>query len=394
MSARVRVAALAGILAGLPGCLGPVSLHHAVLGYDRTVAQVEQEMLLLNIARLRHQLPLHFTVTSAIAATFDYRTSLAVTGAYNVTPGVFSPAFSLGATAAENPTLSIVPIQGREFTERVLTPAHEGSFEFFVFQGAPIDMVMRLLADGIEVQTAEGRFERFILNWPSRPSEYEEFRRFALHLAWLNANRQLFVGRLTFTETARAGLRAPPSAEEIRNAMEKDYRWRQVPGSDLYELGRRVAGRVAITNYDPRSMTDAARAELNALASNNPGSFVLVDIRAEHPGGDWPLFGALKLRSFNRVLDFVAEGGTGVREYDVTRDPRTGPVADNPSQTLAIEITDSAPPGEAPHTRYRDRYYVVADTPWDRAAFRLLYQGFQMTVTDVSRVGLPITISK
>jgi hypothetical protein len=36
----------------------------------------------------------------------------------------------------------------------------------------------------------------------------------------------------------------------------------------------------------------------------------------------------------------------------------------------------------------------VADTVWDRAAFRLLYQGFQMTVTDVSKVGLPITISK
>src|SRR5262245_62122679 len=233
------VAALAVILVVLSGCLGPVSLHQAVLGYDRTVIQVEQEMLLLNVARLRHRLPLHFTVTSSIAATFDYRTSLAVAGAYNVTPGAFSPSFSLGATAAENPTLSIVPIQGREFTERVLTPVHEGNFEFFVFQGAPIEMVMRLLADGIEVQTPEGRFERFILNSPTHPGEYEEFRRIALHLAWLNANRKLFVGRLVFTETARTGLRSSPSAEEIRTALERDYRWRQVPGSDVYELGRR-----------------------------------------------------------------------------------------------------------------------------------------------------------
>src|SRR5262245_31415570 len=337
----MRVAALAGILLVLSGCLGPVSLHHAVLGYDRTVIQIEQEMLLLNVARLRHRLPLHFTVTSSIAATFDYRTNIAVAGAYNVTPGFFAPSFALGATAAENPTLSIVPIQGREFTERVLTPIHEGGFEFFVFQGVPIEMVMRLLADGIEVQTPEGRFERFIVNWPTRPAEYEEFRRRALHLAWLNANRKLFVGRLTFTETTRAGLRGPPSAEEIRTALEKDYRWQQVPGTDRYELGRRVTGRVAITNYDPRTMTDSARAELNALGSNHPASFVLVDIRAEHPGGDWPLFGALKLRSFNRALDFVAEGGTGVREYDVAKDPRTGLVGDNPSQTLTIEITES-----------------------------------------------------
>jgi hypothetical protein len=244
------------------------------------------------------------------------------------------------------------------------------------------------------VQTAAGRFERFILNGPIRPKEYEEFRRIALHLAWLNANRKLFVGRLSFTETVRAGLRGPPPAEEIRAAMEKDYRWRQVPGTDLYELGRRVTGRVVITNYDPRAMTDAARAELNALASNNPASFVLLDIRSEHPGGDWPLFGAVKLRSFNRILDFVAEGGSGVREYDVAQDPRSGPMDENPSRALAIEITDSAPAAETPQTRYREQYYTVADTAWDRAAFQLLYQGFQMTVTDVSKVGVPITISK
>jgi hypothetical protein len=390
----MRVAVLAGLLVTLSGCLGPVSLHHAVLGYDRTVSQLEQEMLLLNIARLRHRLPLHFTVTSSIAATFDYRTSVGVGGVYNATPGFFAPTFSLGATAAENPTLSIVPVQGREFTERVLTPINDAKFEFFIFQGSSIDMVMRLMADGIEVQTPEGRFERFILNRPTQPAEYEEFRRMALHLAWLNANRKLFVGRLSFTETIRAALSGPPPAEEIRKAMEKDYHWRPVPGTDVYELGRRVAGRVVITNYDPRAMSDTARAELNAKAANNPANFVLVDIRSEHPGGEWPLFGALKLRSFNRILDFVAEDGSGAQEYDVAKDPRTGEVDVNPARALAIEITESAPPADVPHTGYRGRYYTVADTAWDRTAFRLLYQGFQMTVTDVSQVGVPITISK
>jgi len=47
-----------------------------------------------------------------------------------------------------------------------------------------------------------------------------------------------------------------------------------------------------------------------------------------------------------------------------------------------------------PHARYGGRYYAVADTPWDLQAFSLLYQAFQMTVTDVSGVGVPITISK
>jgi hypothetical protein len=52
------------------------------------------------------------------------------------------------------------------------------------------------------------------------------------------------------------------------------------------------------------------------------------------------------------------------------------------------------PPGLPPYARYAGRYYWVADTPWDRQAFSLLYQAFQVTVTDVSSVGVPITISK
>ena len=77
-----RRLAVAGLLLAAPvcsGCLGPVSLHEAVLGYDHTVSRIEYEILLVNIGRLRHGLPVHFTVTSSIAATFDYYYSVADT---------------------------------------------------------------------------------------------------------------------------------------------------------------------------------------------------------------------------------------------------------------------------------------------------------------------------
>jgi hypothetical protein len=141
-------------------------------------------------------------------------------------------------------------------------------------------------------------------------------------------------------------------------------------------------------------LSDAERQALNTRAGANPGNFVLVDIRSGHPGGDLALFGALKLRSLNMMLSFVAaDHGAGL-EYDVTKDPRTGDSGPNPRRALGIEVADQAPPGMLPHARYGNRYYSVADTPWDRQAFTLLYQLFQMTVTDVSGVGVPITISK
>ena len=151
MSARLTVAGLLALALVLSGCLGPVSLHEAVLGYDDTVSRLGHEMLLVNIGRLRHGLPVHFTLATSIAATFEYQTNAAILGPFS------DVGLSVGVSAAENPTVTIVPIQGKEFTGRVLTPLEDTAFEFPVFQGVPIDMAMRLVADGIEVQTRRER---------------------------------------------------------------------------------------------------------------------------------------------------------------------------------------------------------------------------------------------
>ena len=69
-------------LFALAGCLSPIALHRAVLEYDRTVSQVEAELLLLNIARARHHRPVHFTAVSSVAATFDFRTNVGIRGGF------------------------------------------------------------------------------------------------------------------------------------------------------------------------------------------------------------------------------------------------------------------------------------------------------------------------
>lgn len=379
----------------LGGCLGPASLHEAVLRYDETVSRLESEMLLLNIARTHHNLPTHFTVTSSIAATFDYRTNAGFTGTFPEPPGINTYAFSLGASAAENPTLSIVPVQGEDFTRRILTPMDETKFEFLILQGAPIDMVLRLMADGIEVQDQEGRFERFILNWPTRPGEYEEFRRRTLHLAWLNANRNLFVGTLSVEDSTQVTLAGRPSAGDLLGALEKGYRLQPMGTDTRYEVTRTVPGRVTVTNYDPRRLSPPERRALNARAAANPRNFVLVDIRPGDPGGDFPLFGAFKLRSLNVIIEFLAAGIGRIPEVDVSPDRRTGPVARNPRRTLGIEETARPPAAGALGVPYAGKHYTVVSTPWNLEAFKLLHQLFQMTVTDVSRVAVPgITIAK
>ena len=71
---------LAVLALAVTACAGPPALERAVIGYDQTTAKLEQQLLLLNIARISAGEPIHFTKTSSIAATFDWSSSIGATG--------------------------------------------------------------------------------------------------------------------------------------------------------------------------------------------------------------------------------------------------------------------------------------------------------------------------
>ena len=377
----------------LGSCVGPPVLERQVLGYDEVTRKLDEKLLLLNIARMDKGQNIHFTSTSSIAATFDWTTTVGVGGQLEETKGTNFFNFNLGASASENPTFSITPVSGEDFTKRVVTPFTDDVFEFVVFQGGRINQVMRLMASGVEVQTPNGAFVRFIENDPRRQKEYKEFRRIAAHLQWLNNNRELFVRSLVFQETLIPNFRAVPRAEDVNNGFNMGMRWSQKPDGN-YKLTRLKAGRTVVTNYDPMSMTDRQRFELNEIIRKNPKGFVFLDIRPDGPGGDFPIRGAIKLRSMFQIISFLANGIHSVPELEVTPDPRVGEIASDPVSTLKIDLTDIAPDDNRPSVFYDGQYYSVADTYWDRTSFLILNILFQTAVGDVSDVGLPITISK
>jgi hypothetical protein len=378
------------------GCMGPTSLHRSVLGYDETISLLEREMLLINIARVHGNIPTHYTVTSNIAATFNFRTNAGFLGRiFERASGdaVSNYALNFGVSASENPTINIVPISGEAFSKRILSPMYENKFLFLVFQGAPIDMVMRLMVRGIEITNEDGSFQGFFLNNPVRTEEYTEFRKRVIHLDWLNTNRQLFVGRIPFRESVRAKLESPLSASDLIDALERGYHWHQIDKDGEYVLSKPTMGRVLISNYDPGTLSNKERKVLNTIVAPKPSNFILVDIRPEFPGGDYPLFGSIKLRSFNEIIEFIAAGIERNPEFNVDPDPHTGIAFQNPRSVLSIMI-DEPSPKELFSVSYGGHDYSIKDTPWDYEAFKTLHHLFQMTVTDVTGVGIPITISK
>ncbi len=387
---------------GVSGCLSPLATHRAVLEYDRTVSYVEADLLLLNIARARHHRPVHFTAVSSVAATFDFRTDAGIRGGigHAVDPSEYPVGLEYGMSVAENPTITIVPIAGEEFTRRILQPLDEGKLKSLVYQGYELNMLLRLMARGFSIE--EGDHSRLLINRPSEGENFIGFRRRLLHLAGLEKERHLYIEPLLFNNTQTLFVR-PPDPREIVDATEKGYRWEADVKTGMHTVWRPTVGRLLISNYDSRRLSNEERQRLHLEALQYPESQVLIDIRPDYPGGDYPFHGTLILRSMNSIIGFIGRDFEEDREFAVEPDPRTHTPVRNPVYTLEIMESGAKPDGIEFSVQFDGRYYSVKKYPagqeaasnWNQEAFALLSYLFQMTLTDVSKYPTPaITIQK
>jgi len=381
----------------LSGCLSPITLNRAVGAYDDAIVSAATKQLLMNIARAHHNQPVHFTGVSNVAATFDFRFSAGGTPALtgNV-GGMILPTF--GGSVAENPTISIVPIEGEQFTKRLLTPFHQSKLTLLLRQHYDIDLLLRLMAEEVHIQ--DPAREMAYRNRPSDPSGYEMFRRVVVHLSAIQDQNLLYVEPMTVerTWTIPAG---SVSAEGFQ-ALQKEYRVSYNKQDGTYMLRKQSVGPILITNYDPSKLPANEHEWINSEGGNLINNDVAFDIRPGHPGGEWPLKGVFRLRSFHAILDFLGRSIGDEPEYDVSPDARTSPLErdENPVSTMELMVGE-APPLKADelavesHGKYYSINTVGPLARWNRSAFQMLYLLFQMTITDLPRAGVPsITIAK
>jgi hypothetical protein len=378
----------------LAGCLSPPTLNRAVLAYDEAITDAISKQLLINIARAHHHEPIHFTGVANVAATFDFRINAGATPALTGEHGrTLVPLF--GGSIAENPTISITPIEGEEFTKRILAPFQESKLNLLLRQGVDIDLLLRLMAK--ELRLKRKGEEVAYRNSPSDKDGYDMFRKVVLHLSAIQDANHLYAEALTFERTWT--IPAESVTAEGFATLEQQYLITYQSETRTYTLRKPVSGRILITNYDPATLPPAERVRLHETADQRPVNDVSFDIRAGHFGGEWPLQGDFRLRSFNAMLNFLGHAADEEREYAVDKDSRTPPVAENPVHTMDLLILDHTPDEPDLAVKSHGRYYAINATGpqarWNREAFKLLSQLFQMTVTDVPRTGVPsITIAK
>jgi len=378
----------------LTGCLSPITLNRAVTAYDEAVTEAISKQLLINIARAHQHQPIHFTGVSNIAATFDFRVSAGATPALaGDASRALMPIF--GGSVAENPTISIVPIEGEEFTKRLLTPFQETKFTLLLRQRYDIDLLLRLMAQ--ELQITENGQKIAYRNKPADRIDYEMFRRVVTHLSAIQDQNQLYAEPLVYIRTWT--IPANSVTAEGFQSLQNEYLVTYNQKDNTYTLRKQITGRIHITNYDPDTLSTDERARLIDETEEGHLNDVSFDIRPGHIGGEYPLKGDFRLRSFNAILNFLGRSLGEDPEYHVESDPRTPPFYENPDHTMELLLSDGAPSEADLSIKSHGKYYAVNTTGpsarWNREAFQLLYLLFQMTVTDVPRVGVPsITIAK
>jgi len=387
---------LAGVFCCLAvtGCLSPITLNRAVTAYDEAITEAISKQLLINIARAHQHQPVHFTGVSNIAATFDFRVSAGATPALTGEAGrALMPIF--GGSVAENPTISIAPIEGEEFTKRLLTPFQETKFLLLLRQRYDIDLLLRLMAQ--ELRVTEHGQEVAYRNTPADRAGYEMFRRVVTHLSAIQDQNQLHAEPLVYYRTWT--IPADSVTAEGFLALQKEYLVTYSQNDNSYTLRKQITGQILITNYDPNTLSSDERARLIDETEEGQLNDVSFDIRPGHIGGEYPLKGDFRLRSFNTMLNFLGRSLEEDPEYHVDKDPRTPAVQENPVHTMGLLLSDGAPSGADLSIQSHGKYYAVNTTGplarWNREAFQMLYLLFQMTVSEVPRAGVPsITIAK
>jgi len=390
------VLGLVGILA-FNGCLSSLALHQAVLSYDRVVSEIGSEELLLNIARVRRHHPIHFTAVSSVAATFNFQFSAGAGPPPNATTSGSGLVPMFGGSMSENPTITIIPVEGEEFNQRVLNPFTEDKFLKLHLQGADIGLVIRMMAS--EFRADQNGADRILRNRPSRRTEYEEFRRRALHLTALYQAHRLYVEPMVVQQTITMPAKSAEHANVVVDALEKGYRWAEE--GDTGTLSRKVIGRVLITNYDVSDLSVDERKKLYLYTNTLPENEIFVDIRPGSPGGEYPYRGVIRLRGFLGILGFLARGIADEEEFPVDKDDRTGEVRFNPAKTMEVTEGTTRPSEAAFSISYEGRTYSVlnGDSPaavWNLEAFRLLNQLYELSVhpSEFGRPAPAITIAK
>jgi len=334
--------ALASVLVG---CSHAGSIKRVSADYNRAMADVRNEQLLLNVMRASAREPLQFSAMGEIATTVN-RTAGVDTALENLIAGgadVVKQTISLGAN--NQPVIKLTPLSNKEFIGGILRPTTPETVKQFMDLGWDPEFMLPLLVAGYQCPGLDG----FQLN-TGRAEGDAVRRKLTATFSSLNLRKVETAGEETTLVVAD-----DKALEMVRSGLAGDYKVKSVTPAGK-------AGRSRVVVQAPAKSTWVAN--LDACGTSTPMSFdgmpkQTLATNAADP--DRPV-GWIKLRSVEGIIYFLGEryrdcylGGIDGLSCAITYVTPRGPKHlfrvhsdPRPSRTAAVQ------------TRFYDRHYWVS----------------------------------
>lgn len=218
----LRAACCAAVFSVLGGCGNFMPFDMWVKRYNANVDRAQNDLLLTNVVRAGKHMPLLFTgvqvvrgsgsVTSGVSigntATSQTTTQVGTQSIFAWT-NAFTPAATLSATDGFNFDVSILDTS--EFYRGLLTPITPDTFDFYLGQGIPPEMLLNLLVERITI-TENGQTRTYV-NDPSG-QRYEAFRTVLAHMLQLGLTTEVVSSELPVGPVL-----TPAEAGDVKNLV-------------------------------------------------------------------------------------------------------------------------------------------------------------------------------
>jgi len=256
-------------LIGLFGCAAS-TFRNDVRGYTEAYAQVSDKQMLYNLARLNNGLAPYFLTIGQIQSSFQMQASdqatVGATGQIASTVGpntdthyfpgstgvlpFITTAFTravtrglnlnnvMGGSVQSNPTFTYIPLNGDQAFRQFLTQVASEVFEHFCQQGWPIDQVVRVLVDRIEIRLPNGQLS-VLTNSPTRgdPKSYVTFLRVCGELRDLQRMGKLVIRTRKSVQYFGDQVFENPASKDLISANAAGYKWYKI-GPNAWMIGK------------------------------------------------------------------------------------------------------------------------------------------------------------
>ena len=383
--------------------MGPTALRASRAGYNEAIRRTTEQQLLLNLVRLQYRDSPYFLEVASVSTQFAFTDSGNVTGTINEGPNPVNPdVLRIGGTIGyeERPTVTLTPLQGRDFVNKLLAPLHADLVVMLSQSGWRIDRVLPLTVARINgLENASGSSGPT----PDRAPRYKSFARVCALFRSLQTQNLLELGYEPLMIDASSPL--PARQATMTDAVQAaDKGLRLVTSTDGQTVTLKTASRRLVWRISPAAAQTPQVAELCKLLSLDPNRRVFEIIPGAgsiESGGGRQDHINIAMRSLMGTLFYLAQAVQVPPSHRArglvtqTRD-ESGQVFDWQNVTgglLRVHTSPLKPLNAAVTVPYRRHWYYIDDNDLDsKSTFVLLGQLFALQAGGAESVAPVLTL--